>query len=226
METKGGKGYKNICVPLNAVYCRNMKTDTKGENMVQRIDFRYNRHNSTLSLILLLGLIWVIEIFLQVLLTHIIGLQNGMNAIPLSELSPFWQAHSRLALVVSFLPLILMMIFSVSPVARFWRYMMDAEGYTEIYDGYAILHFKSKEVRISQSTDISHDFVLWGKNGSMGRFHPVTVMYIIRNGRKKYHLLESLREMHEKTSLKQRWNKERIPSSLTEALDEVVCTVW
>ena len=134
--------------------------------MIKSIEFRYNRYESTLSLILLVGLFWLVGFALCLGLANVLGLQNGTEAITPSELSLFWQRHAGLALAFTVLLYTSAMIFSVYPAIGLWRFLMDAKGKVEIYDDHAIIYFKSKEVFIDPSTDISHEFIFGTGSGS------------------------------------------------------------
>ncbi|WP_445142478.1 hypothetical protein [Campylobacter sp.] len=116
-----------------------------------------------------------------------------------------------LALAVSFLPFLLWMIVAVW-LACFW-FLIDAKARAEIYDGYALLYLGSKVIRIENSADIN--YTLHGKS----------VAYEIRNKDKIYYLTESLQELYEKKSAKDK-DSPKIPSSLNEAMDEIICAVY
>ncbi|MDO5046231.1 MAG: hypothetical protein Q4D84_06010 [Campylobacter sp.] len=114
-------------------------------------------------------------------------------------------------MAVSFLPFLLWMIVAVW-LACFW-FLIDAKARAEIYDGYALLYLGSKVIRIENSADIN--YTLHGKS----------VAYEIRNKDKIYYLTESLQELYEKKSAKDK-DSPKIPSSLNEAMDEIICAVY
>lgn len=183
------------------------------DNQIKVIKFRYSRFKSTLGLVLLLGLFWIVGIFLNVALLNILGLQSGACAIPTAELPSFWQDHAKLALAVSFLPFLLWMIVAVWLAYISWRFLIDAKGKVEIYDKYALLYFKGKVVRIENSTDIN--YVAHGKNAA----------YEIRDRDKTYYLIESLQELCEKSRGKKSGELKE-PSSLNEAMDELIRAIF
>lgn len=206
-----------------------MKINIQGGNkiiicvMIKSIEFRYNRYESTLSLILLVGLFWLVGFALCLGLANVLELQNGTEAINPSELSLFWQRHAGLALAFTVILYTSVMIFSVYPAIELWRFLMDTKGKVEIYDDHAIIYFKSKEVFIDPSTDISHEFIFGTGSGSRS----VAIKYTIQNGEKEYHIIESFRELRRRESVKQQQKaQERGATSLIEAMNEVITAVW
>ena len=169
---------------------------------MRKIEFRYNRHKSTFSLLLLIfilaGLLMLGAGWVE---NHVLKMIDVYGNIP-----PYWKQHREMGLAILFLLPVFCIILPLWPALRLWRVLMDAHGYIELYDTYAILHYGKKELLINkENTRLDNDPFNFGRFRMGNVFFPPMKVYILYQGKKKYYLLESVQEGFEKTTAKERW---------------------
>lgn len=187
------------------------------DGVMQTIEFRYNRHKTTFSLILLLGFFWLLSLFI------IICFKNDVLKITDSYgyFTPYWKEHGEFALSISVLLPVFAMILPIIPVYKLWQLLMDAHGKVKIYANYAILYYGGKDLRIDKDTKINWEYATFGPHSPTTNRHPVMKIYTFQQGEKKYYLSTSLKEAHEKTT----WKQHRKREDVFLTLDIAICAI-
>ena len=122
-------------------------------------NFRYSKFlQGGILNIIFLGLLCMASIGISMLILKLIGISN-------TKVSIFWDNNPNIALIlVLLLPLILLVLFIITG-SILYRQFIDSKGILNIFNNYAILHYKGKEITLEKGEfSISYGKVHFGRN--------------------------------------------------------------
>ena len=107
-------------------------------------NFRYSKFlQGGILNIIFLGLLCMASIGISMLILKLIGISN-------TKVSIFWDNNPNIALIlVLLLPLILLVLFIITG-SILYRQLIDSKGVLNIFNNYAILYYKGKEITLEK----------------------------------------------------------------------------
>ena len=178
-------------------------------------NFRYSKFlQGGILNIIFLGLLCMASIGISMLILKLIGISN-------TKVSIFWDNNPNIALIlVLLLPLILLVLFIITG-SILYRQLIDSKGVLNIFNNYAILHYKRKEITLEKGEfSVSYGKVHFGRNGICNFLYPV--VYVIKTKNKKFKIYKSVQEAYELTTFKQRMKKLCPELSLDIAMNALI----
>ena len=178
-------------------------------------NFRYSKFlQGGILNIIFLGLLCMESIGISMLILKLIGISN-------TKVSIFWDNNPNIALIlVLLLPLILLVLFIITG-SILYRQFIDSKGILNIFNNYAILHYKGKEITLEKGEfSLSYGKVHFGRNGICNFLYPV--VYVIKTKNEKFKIYKSVQEAYELTTFKQRMKKLCPELSLDIAMNALI----
>ena len=178
-------------------------------------NFRYSKFlQGGILNIIFLGLLCMASIGISMLILKLIGISN-------TKVSIFWDNNPNIALIlVLLLPLILLVLFIITG-SILYRQLIDSKGVLNIFNNYAILYYKGKEITLEKGEfSVSYGKVYFGRNGICNFLYPV--VYVIKTKNKKFKIYKSVQEAYELTTFKQRMKKICPELSLDIAMNALI----
>ena len=178
-------------------------------------NFRYSKFlQGGILNIIFLGLLCMASIGISMLILKLIGISN-------TKVSIFWDNNPNIALIlVLLLPLILLALFIITG-SILYRQLIDSKGVLNIFNNYAILYYKGKEITLEKGEfSVSYGKVYFGRNGICNFLYPV--VYVIKTKNKKFKIYKSVQEAYELTTFKQRMKKLCPELSLDIAMNALI----
>lgn len=182
---------------------------------MKEMEFRYNRHHSSISMMLLLGIFWICGFLLW---PWLVSNYLGFHLDRYEGMAPFWREHIGWALVVVIVPPLIWMVVAVFPARKIWLIWMEGRGWIEISKQEAVLFYKNRQLRLDQYTRISYQKVNFNIKASANGTQPMVYQFRIEQDGESYFLMESLRELYQKVSFSVRYQEIRAESTLYQAL--------
>ncbi|WP_338996991.1 hypothetical protein LC565_03970 [Fusobacterium animalis] len=154
------------------------------------------------------------SIGISMLILKLIGISN-------TKVSIFWDNNPNIALIlVLLLPLILLVLFIITG-SILYRQLIDSKGVLNIFNNYAILYYKGKEITLEKGEfSVSYGKVYFGRNGICNFLYPV--VYVIKTKNEKFKIYKSVQEAYELTTFRQRMKKLCPELSLDIAMNALI----
>ena len=178
-------------------------------------NFRYSKFlQGGILNIIFLGLLCMASIGISMLILKLIGISN-------TKVSIFWDNNPNIALIlVLLLPLILLVLFIITG-SILYRQLIDSKGVLNIFNNYAILYYKGKEITLEKGEfSVSYGKVYFGRNGICNFLYPV--VYVIKTKNEKFKIYNSVQEAYELTTFRQRMKKLCPELSLDIAMNALI----
>ena len=178
-------------------------------------NFRYSKFlQGGILNIIFLGLLCMASIGISMLILKLIGISN-------TKVSIFWDNNPNIALIlVLLLPLILLVLFIITG-SILYRQLIDSKGVLNIFNNYAILYYKGKEITLEKGEfSLSYGKVHFGRNGISNFLYPV--VYVIKTKNEKFKIYKSVQEAYELTTFRQRMKKLCPELSLDIAMNALI----